>query len=408
MTHQDLSPEPQTPAEAQTEPEPEVQAEPRTEPQAELQAEASPDVQGEPQADVQAASQVDVPAELQPEPREDVDPEVQAELQADVPAGLEAEVPAQAVGDDRSQLMRPDFTRPRKLSPADLAALGGLQERFSRGAQARLARLLRCDVSLAFGLPEEVTVSAHARTLDQATIVAGIQAAPLPGLLLLEIGPDVGLALVERVLGGAGSAGPDRVLTPLESGLVAGVVGQVLPALTEALAPAEVEVGVAGIGAGPDALNGPSPVEPAAVLPFTLELLAGNPPAPVSSGPLFLFGLLSTIRPLLDQMAPPATPDAGPPGSAADAGDIVPAVDAVGSVGLLLGDVPVALAVRLRSSRVPARDIVELQPGDVLRFDHGVDEPAIGSVGGVELLEGFVGGRARRLGIRFAGWRTEQ
>lgn len=303
------------------------------------------------------------------------------------------------------QLARPDFTRPRKLASADLGVLGGLQERFARSVQTRLGRLLRCDVELACAAPEEITVSAHARTLDQATIVAGIQIAPLPGLLLLEIAPELALAAVERLLGGAGTAGPARALTTLESGLVAGVVGEVLPAFAEALAPAEIEAGVAGIGAGPEALTGPSPVEPAVVLPFSLTLSTGNPPAPAASGPVLLFGLLSTVRPLLDQIALPAAPDTA---ATAEGEPGFSAVTSAGSVETLLGDVPVALAIRLRPAKVPARDIVGLRPGDVLRLDHGVDEPAIGSVGGVELLEGYLGGRARRLGIRFAGWRAGQ
>jgi flagellar motor switch protein FliM len=311
-----------------------------------------------------------------------------------------ADARSPAAGDE---LPRPDFTRPRKLSPFDVAVLGGLQERFARGTATRLGRLLRCDVELACAAPEEITVSAHARTLEAATIVAGIQIAPLPGLLLLEIAPEIALAAVERLLGGTGGAGPARALTALESGLVAGILGEAVPALVEALAPADVEAAVAGIGAGPEALTGPTPVEPAVVLPFTLTLSAGNPPAAVASGPVFLFGLLSTIRPLLDQVSPPATPDAA---SAAVEG--ATGVAETGLIGPLLADVPVALAIRLRPSRVPARDIAGLRPGDVLRLDHGVDEPAIGSVGGVELLEGYAGGRARRLGIRFAGWRAEQ
>jgi flagellar motor switch protein FliM len=304
------------------------------------------------------------------------------------------------------ELARPDFTRPRKLSAADLAVLVGLQERFARGVGTRLARLLRCEVDVAFGPPEEITVLAHASALGETSVVAGIQIAPVPGLLLLEIAPEVALAVVERLLGGPGNAAPARGLTVLETGLVAGVVRQILPAFAEAIAPAEVEAGVAGIGAGPDALAGPSPVEPAVVLPFSLTLSTGNPPEVAASGPLVLFGLLSTVRPLLDQISPqaPAEPDPALPGI----GERQPGSPATPSVGALLGDVVVALDVRLRPSRVPARDILGLRPGDVLRLDHGVDEPAIGSVRGVELLEGHVGGRARRLGIRFAGWRAGQ
>jgi flagellar motor switch protein FliM len=303
-----------------------------------------------------------------------------------------------------AQLSAPDFSRPRKLSPADLGVLGGLQERFARSAGDRLARLLHCDVDVAFGAPEEITVLAHARALGETSVVAGIQIVPVPGLLLLEIAPEVALAVVERLLGGAGNPAPARGLTELETGLVADAVRQILPAFADALAPAEVEAAVAGIGAGPEALAGPSPVEPAVVLPFSLTLSTGNPPVVAASGPLALFGLLSTVRPLLDQISPPAAADPDP--IPVDQGQ--PGSPMGASVRALLADVPVSLDVRLRPSRVPARDIVGLRPGDVLRLDHGVDEPAIGSVRGVELLEGHVGGRARRLGIRFAGWRAGQ
>lgn len=301
-------------------------------------------------------------------------------------------------------MRKPDFSRPRKLSTVDVAALRGVQERFARGVQVHLARLLRCEAVLACEEPDEVTLSGHVRELDEATVVAGVQVVPIPGLLLLEIGPRIGLAVLERLLGGTGAAGGTRALTVLETGLIARVVGQILPSFAEALAPAPVEPALAGVGSGSEALTGPSPVEPAVALPFTLTLSTGNPPAAVANGPVVVFGLLSTFRPLLDLLAPPPANDMGTAGEKHAAAT----APAGASVGPLLGDVPVALTVRLRPARIPAGDIAALQPGDVLRLDHGVGEPAIGSVGGVELLEGFLGGRARRLGIRFSGWRQGQ
>jgi flagellar motor switch protein FliM len=55
---------------------------------------------------------------------------------------------------------------------------------------------------------------------------------------------------------------------------------------------------------------------------------------------------------------------------------------------------------------VSARDVAVLEPGDVLRLDHRIDEPAIGLVDGVELFDGFVGRHGKRLGVRFTRWRS--
>jgi flagellar motor switch protein FliM len=75
-------------------------------------------------------------------------------------------------------------------------------------------------------------------------------------------------------------------------------------------------------------------------------------------------------------------------------------------MGDRLQDLTVSLSVGLRPTTVTARDVAMLEPGDVLRLDHRIDEPAIGLVDGVELLEGFVGRRGKRLGIRFLRWRS--
>jgi flagellar motor switch protein FliM len=70
----------------------------------------------------------------------------------------------------------------------------------------------------------------------------------------------------------------------------------------------------------------------------------------------------------------------------------------------LLPDVLIPFAVRLQPSRVQFVDIAGLEPGDVLRLDHGLDDVAVGVVGDQAIVQGRVGKVRNKLALELEGW----
>lgn len=62
-------------------------------------------------------------------------------------------------------------------------------------------------------------------------------------------------------------------------------------------------------------------------------------------------------------------------------------------------DVPVELSVRFTPVQVPAGDIAELRPGDVIRLDHELSKPLVGVVDGRPVVTARVGVSNRRVAI---------
>ena len=72
-----------------------------------------------------------------------------------------------------------------------------------------------------------------------------------------------------------------------------------------------------------------------------------------------------------------------------------------------LPDIAVPLSVRLRESEIEADELASLQVGDVLRFDHKADESVIGSIAGMDLIEGRIGRKGKNVAIEISNWRNE-
>ena len=65
------------------------------------------------------------------------------------------------------------------------------------------------------------------------------------------------------------------------------------------------------------------------------------------------------------------------------------------------------ISIRLRETAVSAYEIAELQEGDVLRFDHKVNEGVLGVVAGLELVEGRIGRKGKNMALQVTNWSTE-
>ncbi len=103
-----------------------------------------------------------------------------------------------------------DFARPSKFSKEQLRTLEIIFESYARLVSTYLSGHLRTLVSVEVMNAEAITYSEFSNALINPVILAVADFKPLKGSIILELTPNMGYAIIDRVLGGSG-AGLEKV-----------------------------------------------------------------------------------------------------------------------------------------------------------------------------------------------------
>ena len=281
-----------------------------------------------------------------------------------------------------------DFRRPSKFSREHMRGLEVVHEMFMRRASSTLSHRLRKIVSIEPFSTDQITYEDYIRSMPNPSVIATVGVDPLPGDIITEMSTQLAIAIVDRLLGGAGENVPMRGPTEIEARIIRDVMRTIVEALREALEPVQaVEPELRSLDFNPRFVQIVPPTEMILLLGYTMRL--GSAP----EGILSLCYPFTTIEPALGRLerrvrieGVTAPDDVAPP-----LAEVVP-------------DLDVPLAIRLRTSQVPTAQLAVLQPGDVIRLDHRADEPALGEIGGRRLVSARLGRRGRRLAVQIVGW----
>jgi len=99
-----------------------------------------------------------------------------------------------------------DFARPSKFSKEHLRTLELIFEHYGRLLSTNLPVYLRKNVQVNVASSETVTFSEFSNALSNPVILAVINFRPLPGDIIIEMTENLGYAIVDRMLGGKGTA----------------------------------------------------------------------------------------------------------------------------------------------------------------------------------------------------------
>lgn len=299
-----------------------------------------------------------------------------------------------ATPEEPTRRLRPfDFRNPKKLSRDHLRRLELTHEVFTRILGNELSTALRTLVRLELMAIDQITYDEYVRSMPNPTVIGRLSLDPLPGNALIELSTQTGLTLVDRLLGGMGKPGPTRRPTELEGILLNEVLSYTLPALAETFEPIlPIQPQLTALEYNPNFVQAANPSEMVAVMSYSISILQGVH----SDGLLTVCYPFALLQPALTEHE----------GDADEEQRALPAAMQRGPLGATLPDVAVPISVHLRASRIPARDLADLRPGDVLRLDHKVNEPVHGTVSGLDLLRGQVGRKGKNLAIRLSDWRT--
>jgi len=257
-----------------------------------------------------------------------------------------------------------NFRRPDRVTKEQIRALHLLHERFARNATTTLAAYLRTVTELSVLSVEQFSYSEFLMALPDPTAFYAVSIKPFDALAALELNPSVAFTIVDRMLGGSGQTGtPDRALTEIEQNVVDSIVRLILEHLTETWASvASAEFGIQGRETRPQMLQVANRNDVVILLAFDLKIgdvrgmLHFCVPASVieATGSTFVQGWQSVRR------EPSATEHQW--------------------LSDNLGRVPMPVTAVLEA-KCPARELLRMQPGDVISLGIPATQPIDVKVG---------------------------
>ena len=106
---------------------------------------------------------------------------------------------------DEKQVKNYDFARPAKFSKEHLRTLAIIFEHYGRLLSTNLPVYLRKNVQVDVMNAEAVTYQEFSNALSNPVLLGIVNFAPLKGNVILEVASNLGYAIVDRMLGGAGA-----------------------------------------------------------------------------------------------------------------------------------------------------------------------------------------------------------
>lgn len=116
------------------------------------------------------------------------------------------EVDAEQIKDTGDKQVKDyDFKRPAKFSKEHLRTLEIIFEHYGRLLSTNLPVYLRKNVQISVTSSETVTYSEFTNALSNPVILSIVNFQPLPGNIIMELAPNLGFSIIDRMLGGQGN-----------------------------------------------------------------------------------------------------------------------------------------------------------------------------------------------------------
>ncbi len=246
-----------------------------------------------------------------------------------------------------------DFKRPERVSKDQMRSLEAIHEGFARNFGASLSAFLRTIVEVRVATIEQLTYSEFIHSLPNPTCFNLLDAPPLEGQLCLEISPLIVYPIIDRLLGGSNAELfiPQRPLTSIEWRLVKRITDRALSQLTEVWQTlVQVEFSLAETESNPHLVQIVAPNE--VVVVIGLELKMGT-----RAGTMTLCLPFNVIEPVMGKLATQSW--LAYQRKASSAAQRQQVTEHVKSAEL-------EVRAFLASTTMTVRDLLELQPGDII------------------------------------------
>jgi flagellar motor switch protein FliM len=137
--------------------------------------------------------------------------------------------------DTQKKVRAYDFKRALRFSKDHIRSLTRIHENFARYLTTYFSAQLRTFVQINVVQVEQLPYDEFIRSIPKMTILNIFEAEPLEGRMVLEVHPNVAYAMLDRLLGGTGSAPPKvSALTEIETTIMERIFSRTFDSLQEA------------------------------------------------------------------------------------------------------------------------------------------------------------------------------
>ena len=286
----------------------------------------------------------------------------QAEIDALLPSSRESGGKA---GASSGGAIPYDFSRPDRVTKDELRSLHLLHDRFAMNVSTTLSAYLRAVTEVSVVSVEQFLYSEFLMSLPDATAFYAVEVEPIRATGALEISPVVAFTVIDRMLGGTGvGAAPNRALTEIELNVVDAIAKVILKNLSDTWRPmTRVQLRVSGRESRPQMLQVADSNEVMILLVFDVRVGENR-------GAMHLCFPAASLEPVVQAMA------SGSQRAARESN-----VQAEAWLHRNISRVPLSVSAQLETT-LPARDLVLLQPGQVLELPHAAGRQVDVHIGG--------------------------
>jgi flagellar motor switch protein FliM len=270
-----------------------------------------------------------------------------------------AAVSSQAPGSTDRSIKVYDFRRPDKFSKEHIRAIQNIHETFARVTGSSLSSYLRSTTSVSLSSIEQVVYDEYIHQLSNPTLVNLVELQPLAGRIVIEMNMNLGLAMLDRMMGGAGQVSVRRnELTDIELALLRSLGGTISAGLRDGWsAVADLQPVLVETVLDADLVQAALPGDIAALLLFEIHTLG-------ISGTISICIPHPVIEALMDRLNTQVWFSSNSRKHGAE-DDRLKLADGI-------RDARLPISVELGSTRISIGELLEIRKDDVIRLDRGL------------------------------------
>jgi len=308
------------------------------------------------------------------------------ELLSSLMAGDAAPASADAADSPSNQKVKEyDFRTANKFPKEQMRTFHVVFETYSQLLSNKLSSVLRVSCECEILSIEECSYSEFNNSLPAPVVLAIMEAPPMYGSLVFQMSPEFAYMLISRLFGGGEAGENSKQFTEIELALVERVLRQAVDVFDEAWDKViELAAMIERIETSPQFAQITAPNEPVAVV--IINVTMGD-----ETGLMSICIPHTAIEPVAQQLNTRMWFSSG-------ARDDGKGEERAAMLREQLLQTPISLTAFFNRTPATVSDIVNLQIGDVIKLDHGVDQPLMINVHHITKFHAAMG----TLGQRYA------
>ncbi|WP_078554663.1 flagellar motor switch protein FliM [Bacillus alkalicellulosilyticus] len=261
-----------------------------------------------------------------------------------------------------------DFKRALRFSKDQIRSLSRIHENFARLLTTFFSAQLRTFVQISVASVDQLPYEEFVRSIPKMTILNVFEAYPLDGRFLMEVNPNIAYAMLDRLLGGKGTA-VNKVenLTEIETRIMSQLFQRTLESFTEAWSTVvEFDLQTESLEVNPQFLQMVSPNETVVVI--SLSTTIGD-----------TSGMINLCLPhvVLEEILPKLTAHYW---LQTKTKQRLP--EQVAAIKETVHQAPLVIQAELGRSEITIQDFLYLGIGDVIELNQDISKPLLVHVGG--------------------------